>query len=203
MPNASHTIREELYGILLFIGSIWGVFVVTCVFPSLDDYGVVPRTLVGLVGIVAGPFLHADWRHLLGNTIPLFVLLALLAGSKARSWEIVAAVAVLGGAFLWIFGRQANHIGVSGLIFGLGVFLIASGILERRLVPMAVAAVVGFLYGGTLLFGVLPHLNSRVSWDGHLCGAVAGGITAYVLVQKPTRQAGQKGTEEVVGESGL
>jgi membrane associated rhomboid family serine protease len=186
MTNGSHTIREELYGILWFIGSIWAVFVVTCIFPSLDAYGVVPRTLVGLVGIVSAPFLHADWHHLLGNTIPLFVLLALLAGSKAHSWEIVIGVALLGGLLLWAFGRSANHIGASGLVFGLSVFLIVSGILERRLLPMVVAVVVGFLYGGALLWGVLPVVNSQISWDGHLCGAIAGGIAAYVLVREAT-----------------
>jgi len=182
MRNASHSIGEELYGIVAFIGAIWGVFVISCFVPSLDNFGVVPRTLGGLVGIPAAPFLHANLQHILGNTFPLFVLLVLLAGSRARSWEIVVDVILLGGLLLWVCGRSANdNIGASGLIFGLIAFLVLSGFLEKRLVPLAIAVIVGFLYGGTLISGILPQPDSRISWDGHLCGAVAGGIVAYAL----------------------
>ena len=197
MNNASHTIREELHGILIFIGVIWAVFLLSLAIPSLDSFGVVPRTLLGLVGIPAAPFLHANLHHILGNTIPLFILLALLAGSKARSWEIVIEVALLGGLLLWVFGRarhgRTDHIGASGLIFGLITFLMLSGFLERRAVPMIVAVLVGFLYGGTLLWGVLPSFGSQMSWDGHLCGAIAGGIVAYGLTRKsPPNHASAK-----------
>ena len=122
MKSASHTIREELHGILAFLGVIWAVFLLSLAFPSLDSFGVVPRTLGGLVGILAMPFLHANLQHILGNTVALFVLLALLAGSKARSWEIVVEVVLLGGLLLWIFGRPAIHLGASGLVFGLVAF---------------------------------------------------------------------------------
>ncbi len=184
MQNASHTIWEELYGVVAFIAIIWAVFAVSCFVPSLDSYGVVPRTLHGLIGIPAAPFLHANLHHILSNTFPLFVLLALLAGSKARSWEIVFDVVLLGGLLLWLFGRPADHIGASGLIFGLIAFLILSGFLERRLVPLAIAVIVGFVYGGTLISGVLPSVDSAISWDGHLCGAIAGGIVAYALTRQ-------------------
>jgi membrane associated rhomboid family serine protease len=129
------------------------------------------------------PFLHANLHHIVSNTVPLLVLLALLAGSKARSWMIVVYVTLLGGLLLWLFGRTADHIGASGLIFGLVAFLIVSGLLERRPVPLLVSAIVGFLYGGTLFWNVLPQAGSHVSWDGHLCGAIAGGIVAYVLTR--------------------
>ncbi|MGO9110675.1 MAG: rhomboid family intramembrane serine protease [Thermoguttaceae bacterium] len=183
--SASHTIREELYGIVVFIGVIWGVFVVSRFVPSLNEFGVVPRTLGGLTGIPAMPFLHADLHHILSNTFPLFILLALLAGSRAQSWEVVVDVVLLGGLLLWLCGRPAIHIGASGLIFGLMSFLILSGILEKRLIPLAIAVSVGFIYGGTLISGVLPRFGSHISWDGHLCCAVAGGIVAYALTRQP------------------
>lgn len=183
MPNSSHRIKEELHGVLLFVGAIWGVFLLSLAVPAIDSFGVVPRTMIGLVGIPAMPFLHADLHHIFSNTVPLVVLLALLAGSKARSWEVVIAVIVLGGLLLWVFGRPATHIGASGLIFGLIAFLIASGILEKRTVPLLIAILVAFLYGGTLLSGVLPRLGSQISWDGHLCGAIAGGVVAYALTR--------------------
>jgi membrane associated rhomboid family serine protease len=193
--NASHTIREELYGIVAFIGAIWGVFVVSRFFPSLNEFGVVPRTLGGLTGIAAMPFLHADLHHILSNTFPLIILLALLAGSRARSWEVVVDIVLLGGFLLWLCGRPAIHIGASGLIFGLMAFLILSGFLEKRFVPLVIAVVVGFLYGGTLISGVLPRFGSSISWDGHLCSVVAGGVVAYVLTRRPEQSSEGPGAE--------
>jgi membrane associated rhomboid family serine protease len=184
MANASHSIREELHGVLLFVGTIWGVFLLSLAVPALDSYGIIPRTLVGLIGIPAMPFLHANLHHILSNTVPLLVLLMLLAGSKARSWEIVIEVVVLGGVLLWLFGRPAIHIGASGLVCGLIVFLIASGILEKRAVPLMIALLVGFLYGGSLVSGIMPWVGPHVSWDGHLCGAFAGGTVAYALTRE-------------------
>jgi membrane associated rhomboid family serine protease len=135
------------------------------------------------------PFLHANFHHLLGNTIPLVILLILLAGSQAESWQVVVDVVLMGGLLLWIFGREAVHIGASGLISGLTAFLILSGLLEQRIVPLLIAVIVGFLYGGSLILGVIPHFGSNISWDGHLCGAIAGGLVAYALARGAPRQS--------------
>ena len=124
VPAKSHTIRDEIAGVVMFVGAIWGVFFASWFFPALDNYGVVPRRLIGLVGIPAMPFLHANLQHILSNTVPLFVLLVLLAGSRAESWEVVVLIVFLGGFLLWLCGREAVHIGASGLIAGLGAFLI-------------------------------------------------------------------------------
>ena len=183
MPDRSHTIRQELTGVILFVGSIWAVFLVSLLFPGLDEYGVIPRRTIGLVGIPAMPFLHANLQHILSNTVPLFVLLILLAGSRAESWEVVILIAFLGGLLLWIFGREAIHIGASGLISGLVAFLILSGFLEKRIIPLLIALLVGFFYGTSLVLGIIPRLGSQISWDGHLCGAVAGGIVAFALAR--------------------
>jgi membrane associated rhomboid family serine protease len=75
------------------------------------------------------------------------------------------------------------HIGASGLISGLTAFLVFSGILERRIVPLVIALLVGFLYGSSMLIGVIPRVGSQISWDGHLCGAIAGGIVAWALAR--------------------
>jgi membrane associated rhomboid family serine protease len=183
MPDGTHTIREEIHGVALFVGAIWVAYLVSVLFPGMDQYGVIPRRLGGLPGIAAMPFLHANLQHLLSNTVPLVVLLILLAGSRAESWEVVVIISLLGGLLLWIFGRPAVHIGASGLISGLAAFLILSGFLEQRIIPLLIALFVGFLYGGSLVLGVLPRIGSNVSWDGHLCGAIAGGLVAYALTQ--------------------
>lgn len=179
--NASHTIRREIGGVILFIAAVWVVFLLDFFLP-LEKLGLKPRTVVGLPGIAAMPFLHQGVGHLLGNSLPLFFLLILLAGSRARSWRIVAAIIILGGGLLWLFGRNAIHVGASGLVFGLIAFLIASGIFERRLVPMLLSFVVAFLYGTTLLWGVLPIVRG-VSWDGHLSGVAAGIVVAWGLTR--------------------
>jgi membrane associated rhomboid family serine protease len=188
---AKHAIRDELSAVLAFVGFIWLVFIIEYI-PGLqlENYGIVPRTTAGLIGIVAAPFLHANLGHIINNTIPLTVLLVLLAGSRAASWAIVLSIALLSGALLWLFGRPAIHIGASSLIYGLVAYLFVSGIREQRIVPMAIAVLVGFLYGGTLASGILPRWGSYISWEGHLFGAVAGALLAYLM----TRQADTSGT---------
>lgn len=190
MTDAAHTVREEFRGVLVFMGGIWAAFALNwLVYPiDFNSYGVVPRDFSGAIGIPIMPFLHVSIGHLLSNTIPLFVLLTLLAGSRARSWEIVGEIILVGGVLLWIFGRSVTHVGASGLVFGLVAFLILSGFLERRIVPLMISIGVGFLYGSTLVWGVLPSAGSHVSWDGHLCGAIAGGLTAYILTKAPKEE---------------
>ena len=187
MRAQPHTISDEISGVIGFIGAIWAVFLASWFFPSLDQYGVVPRRMIGLVGIPAMPFLHANLQHILSNTVPLFVLLMLLAGSRAESWEVVVLITFLGGLLLWIFGREAVHIGASGLISGLATFLMLSGFLEKRLVPLLIALLVGFTYGSALVIGIIPRVGSQVSWDGHLCSAIAGGIVAIALARAAAR----------------
>nr|CAA6807925.1 MAG: Rhomboid family intramembrane serine protease [uncultured Thiotrichaceae bacterium] len=183
MKNHVHRVREELPLVLLFVAMIWGVFLLDQFLP-LEQLGLVPRDMGGMVGIVAMPFLHGSLGHIISNTLPLLVLMTLLAGSKGNSRVIVVVVAVLGGVLLWLFGRGSSlHIGASGLVFGLAVFLIVSGFLERRTVPVIVALVVTFLYGSSLLSGIMPF-QKGVSWDGHLFGGVAGGLTAWFWVRQ-------------------
>ena len=185
-----HTIQQEIKGVIAFVAAMWAVFVLEFILPfDLASFGLIPRTLTGLVGIPAMPFLHANLQHIVSNTVPLFILLILLAGSKANSREVVVEIILLGGVLLWLFGRPANHMGASGLIFGLIAFLIVSGLLERRFVPLVISVVVIFFYGGSLLFGVIPRLGTHISWDGHLFGAVAGGIIAYLLTRNSKPKA--------------
>jgi membrane associated rhomboid family serine protease len=112
MPNASHTILEEIHGVVVFVGAIWAVYFVSLVFPAVDQYGIVPRRLGGLVGIAAMPFLHANLQHVLSNTVPLVVLLILLAGSRAnrgKSWSLLAVWAD------YYSGYSAGRLCTSGL----------------------------------------------------------------------------------------
>lgn len=183
--NNSHSIKSELWLVFLFIAAIWVVFVLDRFLP-LEQWGLIPRESSGLVGIVTMPFLHGNYTHLINNTVPLVVLLVLLAGSRADTRWVVISVGLLAGLLLWIFGRTALHIGASGLVFGLAAFVIVSGLLERRPVPLMLSVVVLFLYGGVLLSGVLPWQRG-VSWDGHLFGAIAGAVVAWLFLKRTAR----------------
>jgi len=181
-----HRVTEELHGVVVFVGLLWAVFLIDAILPGdFNRYGLVPRHLWGLLGIVTMPFLHGGWNHLLGNTVPLFVLLTLLAGSRGNSAKIVVQLVLLGGALLWLVGRgNSIHVGASGLIYALIAFLIVAGLREGRLAAFGIAMLVGFLYGATLIGGVLPiSVDAGVSWDGHLMGAIAGGIVAVMNVK--------------------
>ncbi|MGB1310885.1 MAG: rhomboid family intramembrane serine protease [Leucothrix sp.] len=187
MKNYTHTIKEELRSILIFIGIIWLIFLLDRFLP-LEQFGLVPRDFGGLIGIVAMTFLHGDLAHIMSNFVPLMVMLLLLAGSRANSFVIVASIVAIGGTLLWFFGRgNTLHIGASLLVFGLAVFLIVSGILEKRTVPMLISLFVAVTYGGILLSGIAPW-QKGVSWDGHLFGGVGGAIAAWLLVGRGVRR---------------
>lgn len=183
MKSYVHKIKEEALAIAIFIAAIWLIFAFD-IFLPLEKLGLIPRDGGGLFGILTMTFLHGNFQHLLGNTIPLIVLLTLLAGSRADSRKVVLIVIILGGFLLWLFGRSNSiHIGASLLVFGLASFLIVSGILEKRTIPMIISVVIALLYGTSLIQGISPW-QSQISWDGHLMGGIAGGITAKVLVSK-------------------
>lgn len=151
------------------------------------------------MGILVAPLLHANWQHLVANTGPALVLgfLMTLAG-LSRFIYATAIVWILGGLGTWLIGNvgahcpyvgvqcETNHIGASGLIFGWLTFLLVFGFFTRKVWEIVVGVIVLFVYGGILL-GVLPG-TLGVSWQGHLCGAVAGVIAAYVL-SSPERKA--------------
>jgi membrane associated rhomboid family serine protease len=163
---------------------------------SLDANGIRPLESDGLWGIVFGPILHANWQHLMANTIPLLVLgfLMTLAGLSRFVWA-TAIVWILGGLGTWLIGDigsncgPTDHIGASGLIFGWLAFLMVFGIFVRRFWDIVIGLAVLVVYGGVLL-GAMPVLGrcGGVSWQGHLCGAIAGVVAAYLL-SAPERKA--------------
>jgi membrane associated rhomboid family serine protease len=168
------------------IAAMWIVFGLQCFVPKLTEWGLVPRTTAGLVGILSMHFLHGGLGHLMSNTIPLVVLLLLLVSSRRDALRLVFVIAVFSAALLWIAGRQNLHIGASVLVYGLSAFLLTAGVVEKRWLDMLVSVVVLFLFGGSLLWGAIPSWSSHVSWDGHLSGAVAGVGLAYLNRRSPT-----------------
>jgi len=165
----------------LVVAAMWAEEVVDLLpHTPFDRYGVRPRELDGLVGIPLAPFLHAGFAHLIGNTLPFLVLGGIVAASGvARFFRVAVIVGLTSGIGTWLFGAaHSDHIGASGVVFGLLTYLLARGVFERRLAYLLVGVVVLFVYGG-ILWGLVP--SPGISWTGHLFGAVGGVVAAAAL----------------------
>jgi membrane associated rhomboid family serine protease len=143
--------------------------------------GIYPLTWRGLPGIITTPFIHANFSHLIANTVPMLVLgSALFYFYRDIAFRILALIWIFSGIWVWIGAREAWHIGASGIVYGLASFILVSGIIRRHSGLMAIALVVVFLYGG-LIWGLFPEFfpEERISWEAHLFGLVAGVVMAY------------------------
>lgn len=194
--SAANAIKDEMRGVVIFLGVIWALFGLDYVLPISEWFALVPRSFRGLFGIPLMPFMHGGLKHIISNTIPLFILLTLLAGSKAKSWEIVTTLIIASGCLVWIFGGNGSdasvvgHVGASGLIFALVGYLVASGVFEKRPIPLGVSAIVGLMFGISTLKGLIP--SRGVSWSGHFFGLVAGVGIAYVMTRNFSFSASDK-----------
>ena len=184
MNANSITDKQRLHFALLFTAaflvSIWGVFIIDSAFElGLNSHGNRPREIRGLKGILTYPFLHSGIEHLWNNTASFFTLNALLfyfyRSLAVRVWLIMFVVS---GSLLWLFGGTGNHIGASGIVYGLASFLFVSGVIRNNLLLLRISLVVVFLYGG-LVWWMLP-IKEGISWEGHLSGALTGLVLAIV-----------------------
>ncbi len=164
---------------------MWAAFYVELFYGwPLSYFGIAPWTLTGLVGIFTGPLLHGSLDHLISNTVPLLFLGTVLY----FFYERIAGVVFFRAYFwtnimVWLFGRQhSNHIGASGVVYGLAFFLIFFGIFRRDFTSMIISIVVVLLYG-SVIYGILPS-DPRVSWESHFAGALVGIYSAIGLSTK-------------------
>ncbi len=158
---------------------IWGQEIVDQLIfgGGLDRYGVVPRDLASLSHVFIAPFLHANFAHLIGNSMVLLVLAFLNAlRGLGRFVAATAVIVVLGEGLVWLLARGGNHLGASELVFGYLGLLIGSAWYERHIGAIATAILALFLYGG-VLWGVLPS-DPYISWESHLFGFIAGLVAA-------------------------
>lgn len=163
-----------------FIAVIWVVQLIQVIFNAdFAGLGIRPLLQSGLKGILFSPLIHANWGHLLANTLPFFVLSAIVLFFYRRiavpSFIIIYA---LSGFITWLLPFQlAYHIGASGVIYGLWAFILCMGIFRRNLKSIALSLIVLF-YFGSMIAGIVPGQES-ISWQGHLAGLLAGVFTAF------------------------
>ena len=190
--------------LIAFVVILWIVQLVNLFMGyGLNEYGVVPRTIQGLRGVPLSPFLHGGFGHLISNTIPLLALGGLVAArGQANFVGVTVFIILVGGLGLWTVGRPwpwddlqfVVHVGASGLVFGYFGYLVARGWYEHSFLSIFVALVVILVFGSGIVFGLVPTAP-YISWEGHLCGLVAG-----VLIARFTRErfrkvrAGQSGS---------
>jgi membrane associated rhomboid family serine protease len=154
---------------------------------GLDQFGVYPRTFLGLRGLVFAPFLHGSYYHVAANTVPFLVLgWLIMLRNTADFWSVSVVSALVSGLGTWLFGRSAYHIGASGMIFGYFGYLLFRGYFERSITAIAISLIVIFAYG-SMIYGVLPT-QPWISWEGHLFGFIGGAIAAKLLVDQQQSQ---------------
>jgi membrane associated rhomboid family serine protease len=162
--------------IILFL--IWLVKIIEVV-DGLDLYyfGIFPRRISGMLGIIVSPFIHANFNHLINNSVPFFFLLAAIFYFYQKvAWRVLFYSYLLTGVIVWFIARPSYHIGASGLVYSFASFLFVSGIVRRNINLLAISLLVIFLYG-SMVWGIFPY-RPDMSWESHLVGLTIGVMMA-------------------------
>lgn len=147
---------------------------------QFTNYGILPRYMTGLKGIITAPLIHGSYGHLLNNSIPFLVGATLIVYFYQKTaFAIITIIWVLTGTLVWIFAKPAFHIGTSGVVYGMISFIFWAGVFNRDRQSIVLSLVILFLYSG-MFYGVLPN-QPGVSWESHLLGGLVGILTAYIF----------------------
>jgi membrane associated rhomboid family serine protease len=190
----------------IFVFLMWFVKIVEVLFDADFSFlGIYPLEAKGLPGILFSPLIHENFKHLFDNSIPLFFLATAVfyfyseVALKVSFWTYL-----LTGLFVWFAGREAWHIGASGLVYGLASFLFFSGIIRRYFRLTALSLLIVFLYG-SMVWGMLPDFYKNVSWESHMLGFISGIILAVWFrnegPQRPVYEWMDEDDEEMGSES--
>lgn len=179
MPKA--TFLKNTLLVFLLISVLWVVyFIQYMAWFDFTPYGNWPQHRKGLIGILFSPFIHGSFEHLISNTLPMIVLLSVMLNAYPRvALVVLVFVHLASGALVWLLAPDTGvHIGISGIIYGMASFLVASGLFRKDRGSVTIALLVAMMYGGMLL-GFIPEKG--VSWQSHLFGALSGIFIAFVL----------------------
>jgi membrane associated rhomboid family serine protease len=152
--------------------------------PSAAGHGIVPRTSYGLDGIPVAPFIHADYEHLIANTIPFLVLGAIILLRGVAEFGFVTLVTLLtSGVGTWLLGTPGTeHIGASGIVFGFFGYLVFRAIFDRRWSSIATMLVIIVWYGASMMYALVS--TEGISWVAHFFGLLGGYAAARMRYQR-------------------
>lgn len=204
MAEKSDNILPKLLFPIAIVSIMWIVKIVEVIQNhKFTRWGIFPRDLDGAIGIVTAPFIHSDWQHLMTNSLPMLMLASIIMVFYKRvALPSYMIITVLTGFLVWLFARDAYHVGASGVVYGLVAFVAWTGIFRRNLKSIILALVILVMYGG-YFHGIIPN-KEGVSWESHLFGGMAGIFTAFLFkgvkeddeLDKPNPWADEIGTEQ-------
>ena len=170
---------------------------------KLTRWGIFPRDWDGVVGIIAAPFIHSDWQHLMSNSLPMFMLIGIvMVFYKRVAIPSILIITIFTGFTVWLFARESYHVGASGVVYGLVAFLAWTGVFRRNLKSIILSLAILVMYGG-YFHGIVPT-KEGVSWESHLFGGLVGIFTAFLFknvkeedeTERPDPWADERGKEE-------
>lgn len=176
--RAGHNFRLAVKLTLMFVALLWFIHLANWLLSlQLYQFGINPRELIGLPGIFLAPLIHGSFEHLISNSVPLLVLgTGILYLYPSSAFKVLPWIYLGTGIVVWIFARSSYHIGASGLVYGLAVYVFVAGLIRRDRRAIAASMLVYFLYG-TIVWGIFPG-QVGVSWETHMIAALIGLILA-------------------------
>lgn len=193
----THFLKNFLL-VFALVSVLWVVYFIQYMgWFNFTSYGNWPQHREGLKGIIFSPFIHGSFEHLISNTLPIIVLLSVLLNAYPRvALGVLVFVHIASGTLVWLLAPDTGvHIGISGIIYGIASFLVASGLFRKNRSSVTIALLVAMMYGGMLL-GFIPEKG--VSWQSHLFGALSGIFIAFALrkVDMPPEHEFEREQEE-------
>ncbi len=184
---------KKIFGIpALVVLTLWVIHIFKLL-PAYK-YGLQPRVWDAITGIFTSPLIHSGYEHLSSNSVPLFVLMSMILFFYRRvAIPSIIIIYLFTGIAVWLFARPANHIGASGVVYGLVSFMFWSGLFRRNMRSIVLALVILIMYSG-YFHGILPN-QEGISWESHLFGAIVGIFAAYLL--KGVKEEGEEEEEHV------
>lgn len=186
MLQLINDILDDILWPAVLVMALWVVFLFNYAYQwGLLQYGIHPGEVSGLIGVFASPFLHVNFQHIFSNSVPFLVSGAFIFHFYNKvAWKVLVIIWFFSGFGVWLLATPgANHVGASGVVYGMVAFLLTSGIIRKNRALMAVALILVFLYG-SMVWGIFPQYDptshEQISWQGHLAGALTGIILAFI-----------------------
>ena len=189
-------IKQELklqVGVIVtWLTAFWGVYLVNNV--MFDNWigmrlALEARSLDGLLGLLATPFLHLNMGSLIASSILLVVLGWWVMLRDTRDFFLVHLVSMLTcGAAVWLFEPSTiRWFGWGGVAMGMAGYLLTNGLFERRIGTILSSLVAMAVLGAPVMSAVTPGAGG--SWVGIVGGVLGGVLSAAFLGWRRKKKA--------------